>query len=93
MSVRLRWAGTAALMLFGSTVLAQVNLQEELRNKFETELKRVNDNFHGVLGAQFVDLTDGRKISLNADGVFPTASTIKVPILLELFRQAELKPG
>jgi len=34
-----------------------------------------------------VDLTDGRMISRNADRVFPTASSIKIAILLELYHQ------
>src|ERR1043166_8572501 len=89
---KLRCCGTILLTLWCSTVFGQVDMQRELRNKFEAELKDINDNFHGVLGAQFVDLTDGQKISLNADGVFPTASTIKVAILIELFRQADQKP-
>src|SRR5690242_15761658 len=89
---KLRCCGTVLLTLCCSTVFSQVDMQRELRNKFEAELKDINDNFHGVLGAQFVDLTDGQKISLNADGVFPTASTIKVAILIELFRQADQKP-
>src|SRR5215831_3201564 len=67
-------------------------MQRELRGKFESDLKTIQDNFHGVLGAEFVDLTDGAKVSLNADAVFPSASTIKVAILLELFRQADQRP-
>src|SRR5262249_29633113 len=36
-----------------------------------------------------VDLTDGRTLARNADLVFPTASSIKLPLLLELYRQEE----
>jgi beta-lactamase class A len=36
-----------------------------------------------------VDLTDGRTISRNADRVFPTASSIKIAILLELYHQEQ----
>jgi len=34
-----------------------------------------------------LDLTDGRIFSLNADRVFPTASSIKIAVLVELYRQ------
>jgi beta-lactamase class A len=92
MPAMLRSTKIFVLLLFSTTAFAQVDMERELHAKFETELKDINRNFHGVLGAEFVDLTDGQKISLNADTVFPTASTIKVAILLELFRQAEQKP-
>lgn len=82
-----------AMLLVAADASAQVDMRRELRVKFESELQKINTGFDGVFGAQFVDLTDGHKVSLNADGVFPTASTIKVPVLIELFRQAEQKAG
>jgi len=39
------------------------------------------------LGVAILDLTDGRIFSLNADRVFPTASSIKIAVLVELYRQ------
>src|SRR5262245_47529972 len=92
MSSKPRWCALLSLMLVCTTSFAQGELQRELRTKFEAELKNINESFHGVFGAQFVDLTDGQKISINADSVMPTASTIKVAILVELFRQADQKP-
>ena len=82
-----------AILLAGFPAAAQVVLKEELKRKFETELHRVDTAFDGVAGAQFIDLTSGEKTSLNADTVFPTASVIKVPVLIEFFRQAEKKPA
>ncbi len=88
-----------ALILFCAAVLtgfptaAQVDLKQELKRKFETELHRADATFDGVAGFQFIDLTSGEKIGLNADSIFPTASVIKVPVLIEFFRQAEKKPG
>src|SRR5262249_59124561 len=42
--------------------------------------------FDGVLGVAAVDLSDGHTFSHNGDTVFTTASSIKVPILIELFQ-------
>lgn len=83
------------LLLFSGTLFGQqqLDMKRELRTKFEVEIKKINADFEGVFGVQFVDLTDNSKIGLNENGTFPTASTIKVPILLELFRQADSKPG
>ncbi len=39
------------------------------------------------MGVAILDLTDGRILLRNADRVFPTASSIKIAILLELYRQ------
>jgi beta-lactamase class A len=82
------------LTLGAAPLVAQENhLEDDVRRKFEIELSRINEEFEGTLGAQFVDLNTGERISLNADYVTPTASAIKVAILVELFRQADLKPG
>ena len=51
------------------------------------------ERFEGVMGVAIVDLTDGRTILQNADRVFPTASSIKVAILLELYRQEQEARG
>jgi beta-lactamase class A len=71
----------------------EADLRADLRAKFEARLKAINDNFEGVFGASFIDLTDGHKVNFNADAVMPTASAIKVAVLAELLRQADAKPG
>lgn len=52
-------------------------------------VRRIAQKFSGVLGVAARDLKTGEEILLNADRVFPTASMIKIAILLELFRQRE----
>jgi beta-lactamase class A len=46
---------------------------------------------HGVLGYYVSNLDTGERISLRADETFPTASLIKVPILVTLYDLAEQK--
>ncbi len=72
---------------------SETDLRADLRAKFEARLKAIDDNFEGVFGASFIDLTDGRTVSFNADAVMPTASAIKVTVLAELLRQADANPG
>lgn len=43
----------------------------------------------GMLGAAFCDLETGAERYLNKDEAFPAASTFKIFLLVELFRQAE----
>jgi len=53
-------------------------------------IRRIARNSSGTLGLAARDLKTGREVLLNADVVFPTASMIKIAILLELFRQREV---
>ncbi len=43
----------------------------------------------GIIGVYVKDLGSGTEVALNANTVFPMASVVKVPILFELYRQAE----
>jgi beta-lactamase class A len=72
---------------------AQAPHREILRSKLERELRQISDSFPGVMGIQFVDLTDGTRVGVNEQLVFPQGSSIKIPILIELFRQAESRPA
>jgi beta-lactamase class A len=58
-----------------------------LWKKLETRIEEIADRLDGVMGVAILDLTDGRSLLRNADRVFPTASSIKIAILLELYRQ------
>jgi beta-lactamase class A len=46
-----------------------------------------------VVGVAILDLTDQRAFYLNADAIYPTASTIKIAVLAELYRQHERGSG
>ena len=72
---------------------AQSPHREILRAKLEREFRRIADSTGGVMGIQFVDLTDGSRVGINEQLVFPQGSSIKIPILIELFRQAESRPA
>jgi beta-lactamase class A len=58
-----------------------------LWKKLETRVRDIADRFDGVMGVAILDLTDGRILLHNADRVFPTASSIKIAVLVELYRQ------
>jgi beta-lactamase class A len=60
-----------------------------LWRRMETRVDQVIAAHDGAMGVAIVDLTDGRTLARNADLVFPTASSIKLPLLLELYRQEE----
>jgi beta-lactamase class A len=60
-----------------------------LWKKLETRVEEIARRLDGVMGVAILDLTDGRTLLLNADRFFPTASSIKIAILMELYRQEQ----
>lgn len=63
--------------------------QQVLWMKLEDTILGVDRNLDGVMGVAIVDLTDGHKYLLHANDVFPQASSIKICVLAELYRQAQ----
>src|SRR4029077_2707182 len=58
-----------------------------LWKKLNDRVAEIVERFDGVMGVAIADLTDDQAILKNADRVFPTASSIKIAILLELYHQ------
>lgn len=54
-----------------------------------TQLETLVNDFDGDVGIYARHLPSGQEISFNADALFPTASMVKVPILLALFDRIE----
>ena len=61
----------------------------DLLAKLRARVLAVDARLDGVLGVYVRDLTTGATIELRPDEVFPTASSIKLAVLYELYRQAE----
>ena len=55
---------------------------QKTNKKLETKLKENISGFNGDIGIYVKNLRTGKVVSLNADTIFPTASIVKVPILL-----------
>jgi beta-lactamase class A len=62
---------------------------ELLWQKLDATVQRVNRDLNGTMGMAILDLTDGRTLLLNPDAVFTQASSIKVAVLAELYRQQQ----
>lgn len=75
--------------LFAQQRGASNPLQADLSTKLSADLNRMATSYDGVMGMFVKDLTSGKTFSVNADAVFPQASSIKIPILIELMRQAQ----
>jgi len=79
-----------ALFFFFLTqaVWAQDENRLALHRKLTTEIERIATTLDGVMGVAIKDLTTGEVILINEQLVFPTGSSIKIPILIELHKQA-----
>ena len=82
---------TVGISAFGEDKPAPTDSGSDLLcKKLELRIDEIAMRFDGVMGIAIVDLTDGRPALLrNAEHVFPAASSIKLPILLELYHQDE----
>lgn len=58
---------------------------EKLDRGLQRELEQAVAGFHGKIGVYVRNLRTGHTAAINADSVFPTASMIKVPILIATF--------
>lgn len=61
------------------------------REKIEQDIRNLALEYDGIIGAAAKNFNTGETIFVNADSLFPTASVIKLPILVELFSQAKSK--
>lgn len=68
--------------------------QPEPRDLLEVQtlekLRALSRSTAGIIGVAAVDLSDGRELCLQCNTYFPTASTIKVPVLAEIVRQGKM---
>ncbi len=63
-----------------------LQLQDSLKSMIERRIGNVNG---AVVGVAFHDLQNGDSLFSNADDSFHAASTMKVPVMIELFRRID----
>ena len=76
------------LFLTAAALCAQP-VAELFGEKLKASIAAYEGKMDGAMGVAIVDLSTGEKWSYHGKTVFPTASVIKVPILIELFRLRE----
>ena len=60
-----------------------------MQQALQRRLQAIAESVDGVMGYEVVDLTTGERFGRLQNEVFPTASTIKLAILYELFKRAD----
>ena len=71
-----------------------ISYSQKKDKKLQAKLEEAIKGFNGDIGIYVKNLRTGKTVSINADTVFPTASIVKVPILLGIMdklQKGELK--
>ncbi|GEP94967.1 serine hydrolase [Chitinophaga cymbidii] len=76
----------AVLLLLPAIAFSQTGKPDR---KLQKALQEIVDGFHGTAGVYVQNLKTGRYAAVNADTIFPTASIVKVPILVGVFDKIE----
>jgi beta-lactamase class A len=69
-------------------------LAQKTDKKLQRQIEALVQGFNGDVGVYVKDLRKGKTVAINADTVFPTASVVKVPILvgvIDKISRGELK--
>jgi beta-lactamase class A len=67
------------LVFFGGECYAQ-----KIDKKLDSKIRNLIHGYHGDIGVYVKNLKKGNIVTINADTIFPTASIVKVPILIGL---------
>ena len=79
------------LLLFGmSATNIHAQLKEQRKQQLIQEIQRLFASEEGVFAMAFKDLRTGDTIYWNEKELFHAASTMKTPVMIEVFRQAAL---
>lgn len=69
----------------------QLFAQQKIDKKLEAKVQEIIKNFNGDVGVYIKNLKNNKVVAINADTIFPTASMIKIPILIGVMDKMEQK--
>ncbi len=76
-------------LLFILVSFINVSYSQQHDKKLYAKLESLLQSFNGDIGIYIKNLKNGKIVTYNADSVFPTASIVKVPILLGIMDKLE----
>ncbi|MCI0486759.1 MAG: class A beta-lactamase-related serine hydrolase [Blastocatellia bacterium] len=79
---------TGIWLMLAMPAFAQQENWKLVREKAEARLQEIVRGTRGAMGMEAVDLTSGERFSINENFVFPQGSAIKIPIMMEVYKQA-----
>ena len=72
--------------LLGACALFGETAPELLEQKLMARVHALDAKLDGVLGVAIIDLATGQTLAYHGDTIFPQASSIKIPIMAEMYR-------
>ena len=78
-------------LLASGVLFGQASVIDLLEKKTLQLIERADVRLDGILGVVAIDLTDGHTISYNGKTIFPQASSIKIPIMIQVL--SDIKQG
>lgn len=85
------FASVLFFLLVTENFASKFKNEDELKNILRKEFYSIIDTLYFPIGFAFLDLSDGDSLLFNEDEIFPTASAIKIEILIHLLREYEQK--
>ena len=82
-------ACTCLLMCMALPSISKAQQNTSVDTALQEKLETLVEGFQGDVGIYVRHLPSGREAALHADTLFPTASLVKVPILLKVFDRIE----
>jgi beta-lactamase class A len=79
------------LLLFFAMLIWQFSTAQKTDTRLQKQVKEMISGFRGDIGVYVKNLRTGKIVAVNADTVFPTASMVKVPILLGIMEKLSKK--
>lgn len=79
-------------IVFTSCATTKVHVNsnhKQIKNEFEEQILNLSNMYLGTIGVYAKNLITGEIISVNADSLFPTASVIKLPVLVSFFSKVK----
>ncbi|HVZ55104.1 MAG TPA: serine hydrolase [Chitinophagaceae bacterium] len=77
------------LLLVLTTALAGTTQAQRATKKLKRQIAALIQGFHGEIGVYVKDLRHGSSLSIAGDSIFPTASMVKVPILIGIMEKIQ----
>jgi beta-lactamase class A len=69
--------------------LCLFSYSQKTDKKLQKKIENILNGFNGDIGIYVKDLHNGKTVSINADTIFPTASIVKVPILIGIMNKIQ----
>lgn len=77
------------MLFFLPILLFNISFSQKTNHRLQKEIEPLLQSHKGVAGIFVYDLKRNKIVSINADTLFPTASMVKVPILIGIMKKIE----